>query len=141
MLKTSPSYECENGSGPSVAETHLNFIRVELLLMLQHESLHVSSLLDRCPREMSSLSCEVQRDTTAPGNLGMHYAQTPSCLINKKIVCSTERNNRLTIFWCLLQRSLWVVVEDILLFFLSFWRDDKTDLSVGSSSAVALVKL
>lgn len=141
MLETSPSYECENGSEPSVAETHLNFIRVELLLMPQHESLHVSSLLDRCPCEMSSLSCKVQRDTTAPGNLGMHYARTPSCLINKKIVCSTECNNHLTIFWCLLQRFLWVVLEDILLLFLSCWKDDKTDLSGGSSSAVALVKL
>lgn len=52
---------------------------------------------DRCPREMGSLSCKVQRDTTAPGNHQMH--QTPSCLINTRTACSTERNNnRFTIF-------------------------------------------
>ncbi len=39
VLETSRRYKCESGAEPSVAESHLNFIRVELLLMPQHESL------------------------------------------------------------------------------------------------------
>lgn len=66
--------------------------------MPQHESLHVSSLLDRCPCEMSSLSWKVQRDATAPGNLRTHYTQTPSCLTNERIVSSRECSKRLTIY-------------------------------------------
>lgn len=46
-----------------VAGTNLNFILEGLLLMPRHESLQASFSLDRCPREMSTLSCEVQRGT------------------------------------------------------------------------------
>lgn len=52
---------------------------------------------DHCPPEIGSLSCTLQRDSTAPGNHKNHQTQTPSRFINKRTVCSTERNNRLVV--------------------------------------------
>lgn len=65
--------ECESRARPSVAQTYLNFTRVQLLLMPRHESLHGSAQLPGCcPRETGPLSCEVQRDAAAPGNQRTH---------------------------------------------------------------------
>lgn len=93
MSETSPSCKCENVAEPSVAETHLNFIRVELLLMPRHESRHVFSQ----PRPLPSRNGLIELEGTKG-----HYSawqsrnasQTPSCLINKCAV----RNNSLSIF-------------------------------------------
>lgn len=94
---------------------------------------------DRCPREIGSLSCKVQRDTTAAGNHETHHTQTPSCLVNKRTVCSAQHNNRLTIF-SELGRKISVGGGGGYLYFFPRRIDDETDLSAGSSSAVAVVK-
>lgn len=96
---------------------------------------------DRCPREMGSLSCTVQRDTTTSDNHEMHQTLTPSCcLLNKRTVCSTERNNnRPTISSAIVERPAWVAVKEICISF-PRRRDDETDISVGSSLPVWVVK-
>lgn len=98
--------------------------------------------LDRCPREMGSLSCKLQRDTTAPGNHEMHQRHTPSGLIIKgqhvvESVITASLSSQPVV-----ESSLWVVVKEICIPPLPpYSRDDEADLSDGSSSAVALLKL
>lgn len=84
--------------------------------------------LVRCPREMGSLSCKVQRDTTAPGNHEMHQRQTPRGLIIKgrrvvESVITPSLSSQPVV-----ESSQWVVVEKeiciyIYIFFFSIYID------------------
>lgn len=80
-------WDFEVWTKPFPAQTHLNFIWLELLLMLRHESLHVSS---RC-RPLPSWNELIELEGTK--GLDSGWQSHTSCLMNKRTAWRARRNN------------------------------------------------